>query len=1012
MTTTQIFLASSAELREDRKELKLNIAGKNDMLNEKEVYLKLITWEDSFVNAMVEYGLQTEYDEAIKQCDVIIFLFWTLAGKYTLHEFDVAYEQFKLTGKPKIYTYFKQTEQRNQALNDFQIKLANSEQYGNEQYYDKYENKHDLCNQVYDQLEKLGVTGGDNFDWDKYAERVRIRYQVLDLSALTPPSRDDVDDGGILLKDVFVPQMVRESRPPRELPKEILDRLYAKGELEADELSDELREDDFKRLQDNWTQAQPESVLTVVAKPDNNRLILLGDPGSGKSTLARYLLLSVLARNLEFFATGGHLPLLVELRNYMGEVAGNKCCGFLEYFHNLGKAEGYTFNSVELKELLKTRPSLVIFDGLDEIFDPVEREKITQQIIGFALDYQDKARVLVTSRIVGYQGKALQAADFYEYTLQDLELEQIKSFARGWFDLVFRDKVNEADFRYQRIETALKSSPAIRQLAGNPLLLTMIAIIAKHQELPKKRAKLYEHATKVLCHHWDVTGHKISVEETPANFMYEDDKLELLRRVAWRMQASEKGLSGNFILGDDLLAEIAEYLRVRWQLPETEVGRMSRGMVDQLWERNFILCLYGASLYGFVHRTFLEYFCAAEIFDRLQYGADNEISPEELEKDIFLAHCQDSAWHEVLRLICGMVKPKVAGKLIGAILPERKEAFEKTDDLILTVQCLAEVADINQIADVAEQVLGSLCGWFEDTADRDEVDNFDKKEQQFEEYAVPAVEMISKSWPRREKFLGWLSKPEKKVRSWQGMYAFGKVVAALWNDSKTTKQSLIDLSKNIKYISIPAMAFDALTHCFKKETYLLLQQVIQDEKHEYIRCAAVLSLAGHYQDRQETYSLLQQIIQGDKHEYVRSTAISSLAEHYQDRPKTYSLLQKVVQDDGHEYGRRAAVSSLAEYYKDRTETYLLLQQVIQDDKHEYVRSAAIEAIAKHYHDEAWQKLLTKNFDGKWPWLDSKSTVKKKQVWKATKKLNLPHATIRKYYEDIAKEIPLRLEWKE
>ena len=600
MTATQIFLASSAELKEDRKEFKLYIAGKNDMLEKKGVYLKLLTWEDSFVNAIVEDGLQTKYDEAIKQCDVIFFLFWTKGGKYTLQEFEVAYKQYQLTGKPRIFTFFKETDaERDETLKNFKKKLAGSEYYGNKHYPTKYINKHDLCNQVYDQLEKLGITGGDNFDWDKYSERVRTRYQVLDLSALTPPSRDDVDDGGILLKDVFVPQMVRESRPPRELPKEILDKLYAKGEFKPDELPDELREDDFKRLQENWTQAQPESVLVVVEKPDNNRLVLLGDPGSGKSTLARYLLLSVLVRTLEFFKVGGHLPLLVELRNYMGEVAGNKCCGFLEYFHNLGKAEGYTFNSVGLKEQLKTRSSLVIFDGLDEIFDPMERDKIVQEIIGFTLEYQDKARILVTSRIVGYQGKALQAADFCEYTLQDLELEQIKGFARGWYDLVFRDKANEAEFRYQRIETALKNSPAIRQLAGNPLLLTMIAIIAKHQELPKKRAKLYEHATKVLCHHWDVTGHKIAVEETPAYFMQEDDKLELLRRVAWRMQASAKGLAGNFILSDDLFAEIADYLRTRWQLSEVEIGHISSGMVAQLRERNFILCFYGASLYGF-----------------------------------------------------------------------------------------------------------------------------------------------------------------------------------------------------------------------------------------------------------------------------------------------------------------------------------------------------------------------------------------------------------------------------
>jgi predicted NACHT family NTPase len=995
-----------------------------------------------------------------------------------------------------------------------------------------------------------------NFDLDKYAERVETRYRVLDLSALTPPSRDDVEeDGGLLLKDVFVPQMVRESRPPRELPKEIVEKLYDKGELHRDELPDEFRLDEFKRLQQSWTQAKPESVLTAVAKPENKRLILLGDPGSGKSTLARYLLLSVLAENSEVFKTSevfaGHLPLLVELRNYIGEVASHNCAGFLEYFHHLGKTQGYTLNHVELKEQLKTRPSLIIFDGLDEIFDPVEREKITQEIIGFALEYQEKARVLVTSRIIGYQANALQAADFREYTLHDLAPAQIKTFARGWFKLVFRDKPEEAAYRYQRIETALQHSPAIKQLAGNPLLLTMIAIIAKHQELPRERAKLYEHATKVLCHHWDVTGHKIAVAETPADFMREDDKLELLRRIAWRMQASAKGLAGNFIFSDDLRDEIADYLRTRWQLSAVEVGRMSHAMIAQLRERNFILCLYGAKVYGFVHRTFLEYFCAAEIVDRLQPGAVQGLTAEALKENIFRAHYQDSAWHEILRLICGMVKPLIAGELINAIVPKRKEAFKKTDDLILAVQCLAEVADLNKIANVAERLLGSLCGWFESTdTDRHKVDKYREKEQIFEEHAASAVETIGKSWPRREKFLSWLSEPKKDVVTDQGAYAFGKIVAALWADGKKTKQSLIAFSN--KGLNSPLMAFDALARCFKhqQETYSLLQQVVQDNKHEEVRRAAVSSLAEHYPDRPETYSLLQQVVQDYKHELVREVAVSSLAEHYPDHPETYSLLQQVVQDYKHEFVREvavsslakhyqnrpetysllqqfvqdskheevrraavsslaehyqdhtetysllqqllqdsmhedvrevavlslakhyqnrpetysllqqvvqddkdkdvrsAAISSLAEHYPDRPETYSLLQQVVQDDPHEYVRSQAVSSLAEHYPDhpevlpmlqqiiindeetsrvrrsavaelakmsyDTGQILLSKDF---WlifineEWLDSKALIDEKRVEEAAKKLKLPPETIRQHYEDIAKEIPLRLAWK-
>jgi len=823
-----------------------------------------------------------------------------------------------------------------------------------------------------------------DFDLNNYAERIKTRYRVLDLSALTPPSRDDVDDGRILLKDIFVPQMVRESRPPRELPKEILDKLYDKGELNRDELPEEFRIDDFKRLQDSWTQAQPESVLTAVAKPENKRLILLGDPGSGKSTLARYLLLSVLAETSEVFKTSevfaGHLPLLVELRNYRGEVTGSNCAGFLEYFHYLGKTQGYTLNHLKLKEQLKTRPSLIIFDGLDEIFDLVEREKITQEIIGFALEYQDKARVLVTSRIIGYQGKALQAADFREYTLQDLELEQIKIFARGWFDLVFRDKPEEAAFRYKRIETALQNSPAIRQLAGNPLLLTMIAIIAKHQELPRERAKLYEHAVKVLCHHWDVTGHKISVAETPADFMREDDKLELLRRIAWRMQASAKGLAGNFILGDDLHDEIADYLRIRWQLSKIDIGRIGSGMVAQLRERNFSLCLYGAQLYGFVHRTFLEYFCAAEIVYRFE--KKQTLSFEELKTSVFFAHFRDETWHEVLRLICGMVEPSFAGKLISTIVPEKKAAFEKTDDLILAVQCLAEVDDLNQIADVAELVLEGLCGWFEPMATRWK---FLEKERKFEEHAIPAVEMIGKSWPKREDVVPWLFQSNTNVNSrrahysWYGIHAFGKVVAVLWADNQILRQSLITLSDVTVKITQPLMIFDALVHC--------------------------------YGNQENIQKLLKERAINDERINIRQAAISALGHHYTYAPDTQSLLLQIATNDQeNSVVRRHTINVLLKDHTNTPET-LLPQQVITEIKEADVREAAVKKFAKNCHNDTWLELLSQDLDGYSPWLDSKELIDDKRVEEAAKELEFSPETIRQHYENIAKEIPLRLAWK-
>ena len=42
-------------------------------------------------------------------------------------------------------------------------------------------------------------------------------------------------------------------------------------------------------------------------------------------------------------------------------------------------------------------------------------------------------------------------------------------------------------------------------------------------------------------------------------------------------------------------------------------------MINQFRERNFILSRYGPHLYGFVHRTFLEFFCADAVLAKFQH---------------------------------------------------------------------------------------------------------------------------------------------------------------------------------------------------------------------------------------------------------------------------------------------------------------------------------------------------------------------------------------------------------
>ncbi len=95
-----------------------------------------------------------------------------------------------------------------------------------------------------------------------------------------------------------------------------------------------------------------------------------------------------------------------------------------------------------------------------------------------------------------------------------------------------------------------------------------MAMIAQLRELPRERWRFYDHAAEVLCHHWDVNRH---LEDAGfADYVGVEDKKELLRRIAFRMQEGEGGLAGNVIREAELHGEVEAYLRARFELRGAE----------------------------------------------------------------------------------------------------------------------------------------------------------------------------------------------------------------------------------------------------------------------------------------------------------------------------------------------------------------------------------------------------------------------------------------------------------
>ena len=127
MKTVYIFLASSKELEQDRKEFKDLLFEKNKLWkDDKKIFLELRNWED-FIDAMSGTRLQDEYNKAIESSDIFVMLFWTKVGPFTKEEFETAWASFKHKKKPLIYTYFKEAPPEGPvqaSLQEFKNKLG------------------------------------------------------------------------------------------------------------------------------------------------------------------------------------------------------------------------------------------------------------------------------------------------------------------------------------------------------------------------------------------------------------------------------------------------------------------------------------------------------------------------------------------------------------------------------------------------------------------------------------------------------------------------------------------------------------------------------------------------------------------------------------------------------------------------------------------------------------------------------------------------------------------------
>ncbi|MCP4042727.1 MAG: NACHT domain-containing protein, partial [Gammaproteobacteria bacterium] len=283
------------------------------------------------------------------------------------------------------------------------------------------------------------------------------------------------------------------------------------------------RPEKLKKEDDRHTSEDPLSALEAFWHAGQHRVVLLGRPGSGKSTFVRHLCaeLAAACRNPSAYpwkkrvpgwsGRQALLPVFVSLGRFAREVTGVAKPG-------VGSIERFICDALDRRDDLRgfgknllaeigQHGGLVCFDGLDEVPSRL-RTVVRDAVLAFADEYK-QCHIVITSRTHTYKAKDdWQLAQWSTHELADFAPEQIQGFIKAWYTaLAVVDTARGSAFYAKKAETlqqaVVPGAPRrLNDLAGNPLLLTIMTRVHTDQELPDSRVDVFDACVDTLLVHW------------------------------------------------------------------------------------------------------------------------------------------------------------------------------------------------------------------------------------------------------------------------------------------------------------------------------------------------------------------------------------------------------------------------------------------------------------------------------------------------------------------------------
>jgi formylglycine-generating enzyme required for sulfatase activity len=467
-------------------------------------------------------------------------------------------------------------------------------------------------------------------------------------------------------------------------------------------------------------------VLTISAALQKyRRLVIIGDPGSGKTTLLAYLALTyarsflgegvktqietqnkdgtpnvvssfkpLLAYRLSV-DDSNYLPIILPLRDIGLHLNSNNPnpgkdgpAVILQYLCEYYSEQNIALPLDFFDTYLEKGQATIMLDGMDEVADMRLRQRAARLIEKFSERYPT-CRYVVTSREVGYEGAARIGANFGLAKIRDFTPMEVHQFVRDWTRVVETtlagsealEVVRNADRQSDHLIQSIESNSRIADLAVNPLLLTVVALVHRYRaQLPERRSELYEEAVEVLLGHWDAAkGIETEILLPEGRKLDAGDRRSLLEPVAFWMHENRR----RELERDDLQRILLpKFINMMDGNKERAVKSLA-AFLQLINERSGLLIERGVGVYGFAHLTFQEYLAArvlAERDDAIEYS---------------ISVMPDAWWREIILLEAGYLSNQ-GTRRVSALIRAIMDADPKTEPepyhhLLLGAECLLDV---------------------------------------------------------------------------------------------------------------------------------------------------------------------------------------------------------------------------------------------------------------------------------------------------------------------------------